>query len=249
MSLSDFIASMLAFWLTIFQTAEIGIGAGVGFSILWTLLRSAFVTPRVKLSADDNADTLPPPVTSGGTLGGDNADINVPSDVVVVGFKDSIFFPNAHRGKRTTIEAIKLVYEKIPDRFITGQRERSWSVADEIRIERLRKERNINLRDTPLSVVIFDFTMVSFIDTTGVLALAELKEDIRLYAGKEVQFRLVGLNDSVRERFARGKWRLTELDGFREDGVDVVYPSLGRAVADRERLGSVLEAVLTEKGD
>ena len=76
--------------------------------------------------------------------------------------------------------------------------------------------------------------MVSFVDVTAVLALGELKQDIRLYSGKEVQFRIVGMSDQVRQRFARAKWILADQDGVREEGVDVLYPSMEKAVLDRE---------------
>jgi len=100
------------------------------------------------------------------------------------------------------------------------------------------------LKDIPLSVVVWDFTAVPSVDVTAILALSELKEDIRLHSGKGVQLRIVGMSKSVRERFLRAKWKLTDLDGWREEGADVVYPSMERAVLDREgREGSILEAV------
>ncbi|KAK9413063.1 putative Sulfate permease [Seiridium unicorne] len=246
-SMADFVASQLSFWITIFVSAEIGIGAAVGWSIVWSLLRSAFVKPDVQVSAEDNAPAESQDLGHLNTTPGDLSSITVPSDTVVVHFNDSIFFPNAARGKRVTVEAIQLVYDKLPDGRMFHSRERSWSVAAERRVERIRKERGISLRDSILAVVIFDFTMVSWIDTTGVLALGELKADIRLHCGKEVQFRFVGMNKSVRKRFARALWKLTEFDDEHHEGVDIVYPTLERAIVDRERLGSVLEAVIAEK--
>jgi len=245
-SLADFIASMLSFWVTIFVSAEIGIGCAAAWSIVWTMLRSAFVSPSIHASTEDQGSPLPEPVTSVNSASAsrtEHAGITIPSDTVVIHFSDSIFYPNAHRGKRTILESIHLVYEKVSNSHITDDRERSWSVALEKRVERLRKQRNIILKDTPLSAVVWDFTMVPFIDVTAILALGELKEDIRYYSGKGVQFRMVGMSRRVRERFLRAKWKLTDLDGGREEGADVVYPSIERAVWDRE--GSVLEAVIT----
>ncbi|KAH6648628.1 sulfate permease [Truncatella angustata] len=246
-SMADFVASQLSFWITIFVSAEIGIGVGVAWSIVWSLLRSAFVKPDVNMSP--NGDTTGESQTLGrfNTAPGDLSAVNVPSDTVVVHFNDSIFFPNAARGKRVTVEAIQLVYDKLPDSTVFRSRERSWSVAAERRVERIRRDRSIALRDVPLSVVIFDFTMVSWIDTTGVLALGELEADIRIHCGKEVQFRFVGMNGSVRERFARANWTLTVFGDGHQEGVDILYPSLERAIVDRERLGSVLEHVIAEK--
>ncbi|KAI1638152.1 sulfate transporter 4.1 [Biscogniauxia mediterranea] len=65
-SLADFIACMVAFWITIFVSAEVGIGVGAGWSVVWTLLRSAFVTPAVSGGAGGPdttaATTVPQPI-------------------------------------------------------------------------------------------------------------------------------------------------------------------------------------------
>ncbi|KAI1843286.1 hypothetical protein JX265_007761 [Neoarthrinium moseri] len=247
MSMADFVASMLSFWITIFVSAEIGIGVGVAWSIVWSLLRSAFVKPDVEISREDTETSASLFNNGFNTTRDGPLDVSIPKDMAVVRFTDSIFFPNAHRSKSSTTEAIQLVYDKIPDAAVRRSRERSWSVAAEKRVERIRKDRNIILRDVPLSVVIFDFTMVSWIDTTGILALGELKADIRLHCGREVQFRFVGMNKHVRKRFARALWQFTESGEMHKEGVDTIYLSHERAITDRERLGSVLEAVIAEK--
>ncbi|KAI1486097.1 sulfate transporter 4.1 [Biscogniauxia mediterranea] len=62
-SLADFIACMVAFWITIFVSAEIGIGVGAGWSVAWTLLRSAFVTPAVSgVAGGPNTTSVPQPI-------------------------------------------------------------------------------------------------------------------------------------------------------------------------------------------
>ncbi|KAK7951349.1 sulfate permease [Apiospora aurea] len=48
-SFADFVASMLSFWVTVFVSAEIGIGVAVAWSVIYTLLRSAFVKLMVQL--------------------------------------------------------------------------------------------------------------------------------------------------------------------------------------------------------
>ena len=242
---------MLSFWVTIFVSAEIGIGCAAAWSVVWTMLRSAFVTPKVHANTEDEGFSLPRRTSSvektekSGRQGSrtEHASMTIPNDTVVIHFNDSIFYPNAHRGKRSALEAIQLVYEKVTH-GVTEERERSWSVAAEKRVERWRKQQRIVLKDIPLSVVVWDFTAVPFVDVTAILALGELKEDIRLHSGKGVQLRIVGMSKSVRERFLRAKWKLTDLEGWREEGADVVYPSMERAVLDREgREGSILEAV------
>ncbi|KAI1137919.1 hypothetical protein F5Y05DRAFT_386758 [Hypoxylon sp. FL0543] len=98
----------------------------------------------------------------------------------------------------------------------------------------------------PLAVVVWDFSMVPFIDATGVTALAELKDDIRRQLGLRVQIRVIGMTKGVRHRFARAGWKLVDADGLQDDAADVVYPSLERAIWD-ERDRDSLKGVTTEK--
>ena len=247
-SFADFVASMLCFWITIFVSAEIGIGVGAGFSVLWTMLRSGFIKPSIHVSGRDEGSLDPKSgssVTSASGAGHtEHAGVTVPSDTVVIKFTDSIFYPNASRNKKTVLESIKLVYDKIIGRHPAEDRERSWSVSAERRVERLRKRYNIVLKETPLAIVVWDFTMVSFTDVTAVLALGEMKQDIRIHAGPDVQFRIVGLADSVRERLLRAQWKLATLDGEREEGADIIYPSMEAAILSRS--GSILEEVVVD---
>ncbi|KAJ8120631.1 hypothetical protein O1611_g10318 [Lasiodiplodia mahajangana] len=100
----------------------------------------------------------------------------------------------------------------------------------------------------PLSVVVWDFTMVPFIDVTGITALAELKDDTRRQLGNSVEIRMVNMAPGVVKRFERAKWQLADVDGPQNEGADIVYPSLERAVWDeRELLKEGLKGVVTEK--
>ncbi|KAI1375598.1 sulfate transporter family-domain-containing protein [Hypoxylon crocopeplum] len=254
-SLADFIACMVAFWITIFVSAEIGIGAAAGWSVAWTLLRSAFVTPTVSASKTSNSPSAPlgrvatttvspsPPQTGMTENAGGPA---IPDDTVVVRFRDSLFFPNANRNKVHTLEAIQLVYPSVQSPTYSADAERLWSVAAERRLERLRAQRGVVVRQMPLAVVVWDFGMVPFIDATGITALAELKDDIRRQLGLRVQIRVVAMTKGVRRRFRRASWKLVDADGLMDSGADVVYPSLERAIWD-ERDRDSLKGVTTEK--
>jgi len=218
-------------------------------SVVWTMLRSAFVKPTIHVNTEGSDYVLPMRVSSIDKSSDNENDnnqtehsgMNIPPDTVVIHFNDSIFYPNAGRGKRSALEAIQLVYDKVSQGSME-ERDRSWSVAAERRVERLRREHQILLKDVQLAVVVWDFTAVPFVDVTAILALGELKEDIRLYSGKSVQIRIVGMRESVRERLMRANWKLSDVEGWSEDNSDVVYPSLERAVLDRNR-GAVLEVV------
>ncbi|KAI1482466.1 sulfate permease [Daldinia eschscholtzii] len=249
-SLADFIACMVAFWVTIFVSAEIGIGAAAGWSVAWTLLRSAFVTPSIHAS-HDKSGTLQPlarvltQTPQNGTTENVGGPV-IPDDTVVVRFADSLFFPNANRNKIRALEAIQLVYPSVANPQYSADAERLWSVAAEQRLERLRAARGVVMRQMPLAVVIWDFGMVPFIDATGITALAELKDDIRRQLGFGVQIRMIGMTKGVRRRFRRASWKLADADGLLDGDADVVYPSLERAIWD-ERDRDSLKGVTTEK--
>ncbi|KAG9244236.1 sulfate permease [Calycina marina] len=248
-SLVDFVGSMLCFWLTIFQTAEIGIETGAGFCVAWTMLRYAFTRPTVQASTEEHVAPAPDTTARTNSIHGsrtENVGIDVPTDCVLITFHDAMFYPNVGRSKAVALEEIQLVYEKLSSLREADPSKRSWSVRLERRVERLRKERNIVPRDSHLAVVVLDFTKVSYIDMTAILALSELKQDIRLYSGAEVQFRFVGLNNSVLQRLRRSSWLLADLESWSEEGGDVIYSSLLRAVCERDIVSGELGE---KKGD
>ncbi|KAI1807315.1 sulfate permease [Daldinia bambusicola] len=276
-SLADFIACMVAFWVTIFVSAEVGIGAAAGWSVAWTLLRSAFVTPSIHASQSTSAGNvdksgtfqplthiLPTATTTTTTTTVDAFDSNIdgripregmtenvggpaiPDDTVVVRFADALFFPNANRSKVDALEAMQLAYPSVASPQYTADAERLWSVAAERRLARLRAERGVVMREMPLAVVIWDFSMVPFADATGITALGELKDDIRRQLGYGVQIRMVGMTEAVRRRFRRAGWKLADADGLVDGDADLVYPSLERAIWD-ERDRDSLKGVTEEK--
>jgi len=244
-SFADFVASMLCFWITIFVSAETGIETGAGFCVAWTMLRYAFAKPTVRANTVETLTSTN--VTSTGSVNSAHgsrtefAGLDIPSDCVLISFNDSMFYPNSGRAKTTSLEGIQLVYEKLSSLHHVDPRNRSWSVGLENKVKRLRKERNIVPRDAHLAIVVLDFTKVSFIDVTAILALGELEQDVRLYSGKEVQFRFFGLSKSVHERFMRANWKLTDLEGWNDDDGDVVYPSLQRAIWERDSVSDIGE--------
>ncbi|KAI1386901.1 sulfate transporter 4.1 [Hypoxylon trugodes] len=250
-SLADFIACMVSFWVTIFVSAEIGIGAAAGWSVAWTLLRSAFAraTIHANQTADASGTFEPLEHLSSLQQRGQTENIGsptIPEDTVVVRFADSLFFPNANRNKIEALEAMQIAWPSVQSPRYGDEGERSWSVAAEQRLARLREERHVVVRGMPLAVVVWDFGQAPFIDATGITALAELKDDIRRQLGFGVQIRIIGMTPGIRLRFKRAGWKLVDADGLLDGAADVVYPSLERAIWD-ERDRDSLKGVATEK--
>ncbi|KAK7970616.1 sulfate permease [Apiospora saccharicola] len=94
------------------------------WSIVYTLLRSAFVKPLVQLDSDgETRGDFAPSSNSNSNEYSDNGVVNlsynfapaaastlrIPSDTIVICFTDALFFPNAQRGKGTALEAVQLV--------------------------------------------------------------------------------------------------------------------------------------------
>ncbi|KAI0802851.1 sulfate permease [Xylaria sp. FL0064] len=246
-SIADYIAFNVAFFVTIFVGSEYGIGSAAGWAVVWTMLRSAFVKSRISVNSGpggrlNDSHSVPRGASS------ENVGITIPEDTVVVTFQDSLFYPNAQRNKTQVLESIQLVYPSVQSPTYSADAERSWSVAGQRRLERLRRERNVVLKDMPLSIVVLDFTMVPFIDTTGVTALAELKDDIHRQLGSFVEIRMVNMAKNLQNRFERAKWQLADVDGPQAEGADIIYPTLERAIwDDRENLKGSLKGVVTEK--
>jgi sodium-independent sulfate anion transporter 11 len=229
MSFIDFTASMLGFWVTLFTSTEIGLATAVGFNIVVTLLRLAF-PGLIKLSHTETENQhwdLPKPTVSTDT-------IDVPANAYYIRFTDDLLFPNAERLKSEIVEAVKVRYEPAITVIDMKSPDRNWNVAAEAKkIPRIRKRLGIapiTADVAELQHVIFDFTMVSFMDVTGALSLIELKMELRRYIGKQLQFRFIGLTDPVRKRFYRSEWDFANVGEPRSENADVVYTSLQDAL-------------------
>lgn len=223
-SLADFTASMLAFWITLFVSTELGIAIAVGFSIGYTMIRLAFVEPS--LVSEDSFKK-----SSGDESSGAFNNV-VPKDIVILNLKDAVFFPNAERVKTEALESIQTRHLSVVAND-KGE-DRSWSVATEKRLERLRRINNINPSQRPLQVVVLNFTQVPFADFTGVTALHEFRHELEKYLGYSIQLRVAGLAPQVRRRLERAEWALLDCNMSIADPVKtvVVYDTLQMAVWD-----------------
>ncbi|KAJ4379591.1 hypothetical protein N0V86_004772 [Didymella sp. IMI 355093] len=223
-SLVDFIASMLAFWLTLFVSSEVGIGTAVGFSICYHLLFAAFhrVTRITSLSAVQSAT---PQV--------------VPLDTQVFAVHQSMLFYNAYHIKNQCLDAIQ-THNSGQVVTTEAQRDRNWSVAGEKRAARLRTKAAIVDEPVQIRIVVLDLRGMHNIDTTGLTALKDLKADVEKFGGKATQMRLVGLNERVALRFARFGWAVAEVAEIERSNeerrrVTPVYASVEQALQQRGR--------------
>ena len=224
-SLVDFIASMLAFWLTLFVSSEVGIGTAVGFSIAYHLLFQAFhhVT---RITTVDAMQAIP-----NSTL--------VPLDTQVFQVKQSMLFYNAYNIKNQCLDAIQ-THNSGQVVTVEAQKERTWSVAGDKRAARLRTKAEIVDEPVQIRIVVLDLSGMHNIDTTGLTALKDLKTDLEKFGGKNTQLRLVGLNGRVMLRFARFGWAVADVAEIEKSNeerkrVTAVYGSVSQALSQRGR--------------
>ncbi|RYN93628.1 hypothetical protein AA0120_g4297 [Alternaria tenuissima] len=221
-SLVDFTTSMLAFWLTLFVSSEVGIGTAVGFNIVYHLLFMAFHRVHRLTSIE---------VTSHGRQSGMHA---TPLDTQVFRIHQSMLFYNAYHIKTQCLDAVQTFNSGDVATLEAAHANRNWSVAGKDRALRLRTKAEILEEPVQIRSVVLDMYAMHNIDTTGLTHLKDLKADIEAYGGKNTQFRLVGLNDRVRERFARFGWQLRDATEMNKKGT-VVYDNVEEAVFRRSR--------------
>ncbi|KAH9882252.1 hypothetical protein J1614_001424 [Plenodomus biglobosus] len=223
-SLVDFTTAMLAFWLTLFVSSEVGIGTAVGFNIVYHLLFTAFHRVRRITRITISPNALPT---------GSHA---IPPDTQVFSIHQSMLFYNAYRLKNQCLDHIQTYNSGDVQTLQAAHATRNWSVAGTRRARRLRAKADV--ADDPVQIrnVVIDMSRVHNIDTTGLTALRDLQVDVERFGGEKTQLWLVGLNKRVRERFARFGWALddggVEERGGVRDGVKktVVCGSVEEAV-------------------
>lgn len=218
--------------MTLFTTTEIGLAVSVGFSIVYTLLRLAF-PQLVKLThaqAENNHWSLSKSRPS-------DSEIDVPPEAYLVRFTNDLLFPNAERLKNAIVEDIKVRYSATAVMSQAAEDNRMWTDATQRRVSRIRHREQISPISTdasPLRYIVLDFGLISFIDTTGVLLLIELKMALRKYLGKELQFRFVNMAPPVLERFTRSEWEFAREGEERTGNADVIYSSFEVALLHRD---------------
>jgi len=241
-SLADFIAAMIAFWVSLFKSTEIGIACAVGFNIAYVLLRQVFkhvstvsADSRSELAASlDAARGMPP---------------NIPADTRVFRFEESFFFPNIQRIKRILLDTVQTYHSPEYNSRNGEEAQRMWSVEGEKRIARLRKKAQIDNSANlpPISVVILDFVKVNFFDTSAVIGLKNFFAELKQYAGSKVEVRFVALNEMTRERFERAGWTLLDGDASMDTSKPTnvrVFRSVSDAVKASRAADEILEVVV-----
>ncbi|ESZ93939.1 hypothetical protein SBOR_5698 [Sclerotinia borealis F-4128] len=230
-SFADFIGFFIVMNIALVTSLEIALGLGVVYMIFYTLLRTLFssVTASNPLDIENrysftDVDKMRIPLPSG----------LVPQGTQVITIETSLIYLNAERIKKDILEVVWTTHE--PTQYGPTDR-KGWSDYRLRRTAALRRRSNINTptRFLPkLEVLVFNFTRVSFIDTTGLTYLQELKDEIVAYSGDAVELRFVGMSAAVQKKFTRVGWSLGTYEESQiglVSGIDIIFEDIHDAVA------------------
>lgn len=229
-SLADFIASQLSFWVTLFVSVEVGIATAVAFSVVYLLLQLAF--SKATLVTDENLPFLYPE--------NPGKDIShIPEDVIVFRLHSMVMFPNAYRLKTQILDTVETHYAKQVKALDIEAADRLWNQSAQKRLEKLRSGHTASKSSASLKAVILDVTHLQSLDTTGLQMLVDLKSNLQDFGVDQVYMDFVGVHGKVKERLERANWHLQEVEAtgkYRQpisDGGDVVFDVLQVALAAR----------------
>jgi solute carrier family 26 (sodium-independent sulfate anion transporter), member 11 len=236
-SLADFIAAMLAFWLTLFVNSETGIGAGVGWSVVYYLLRLAW--QRTQSVGSNSRSEIVRSIDAARGMPS-----HIPDDVRIFKFNENVFFPNATRVKNQLIEGVKTHHAPAYSSSNGAEADRIWSVVGDQRVSKLRKRAGITDPSTlpPIRLVIMDFSKVTHTDATAMHVMKEVFAEIAKYGGKEVEIRFAACQENVKFRFERAGWDLLDADASTASDSQAgpktvkVYRSVADAMSGRPRI-------------
>ncbi|CAI6342222.1 unnamed protein product [Periconia digitata] len=243
-SLTDFTASQLAFWITLFVSTEIGIGVAVGFQLVVHILSTTFsrinretVFPLSPPSSSQPQESAATPAGSINTTTSIDNDNNgsrgaggsgrrvIPSGIHVFTPHVPIIFFNAFALKAQCWDLIQTYTSSPSPAALASPSSRNWSTAGQRRARLLRARAGVSTDPPTIEGVVLDLRNVAAIDTTGIVSLRDLRDDLKAYVGdndggRKVEVKLVGVTEGVRRRFERFGWGLVEVSrrGFESQG-------------------------------
>lgn len=192
LSFWDFLGGMLAFWVTLFVSVEIGIYTSVGFSLVVLLWRVA--RPSIKLLAEVIEDPM-----TGEKLNGVYVDARDPTfqtraiqplpGVLVLRLEESLTFPNSRYIKSQIVKQI-FAYTNGGDNRVE---KKNWNSNQSEQILKIRKHYGTAMRSEGLPKLrglILDFSAVNNLDSTGLQTLFDLRSELQDFAGSSNAFEM-----------------------------------------------------------
>lgn len=228
-SLSDFIGSMIAFWVTLFTSVEYGIAAAVAYSLIYVLLQITFARV-VHVTPGNISDIYTPLPLHSVPL----ADAIAPGTQVFQ-INEAILFPNAYRIKNVILGKIRFATRASPPDELQRSMERLWNQPRPTKDVNVLPSHSDDSRPF-LKEVIIDVRGVNYIDVTGTQALHDLKAELQSHAGQRIRFVFVGMTSSVKTTLERTGWALVRGGGDSTEGRADLDPGRAKASAGFENI-------------
>ena len=188
---TDFMASIVSFWVTLFVSVEYSIAAAVAYGLVYLLLPLTF--SLVDVVAQENFFTFyPTPATPS------SIEREIPQDTQIFHLNESVLFPNAYRIKTRIMGTVKAHCSRI---------QRNHSVTERLWDE-TKSCKAPSSYSSILNIVVIDLTNVNHIDATGIQAFVDLKSELYEFAGGGLDLRFYAMNPAVQKKFQRANWDL-----------------------------------------
>jgi len=138
----------------------------------------------------------------------------LPAGTQIVKLSYPIIFLNASRAKMFILDAVRTYHSGIPTAFTSKNKnpDKLWNELGERHILLLKRKAGISPSEAEyvpqIKVVVLDMQPVTYMDTTGIEALKEMKAELKAYAEDGVEIRMIGLKSSLVEKFKRAGWNI-----------------------------------------
>ncbi|CZR65479.1 related to sulfate permease SutB [Phialocephala subalpina] len=237
-SFADFAASQIAFWVTLFVSAEEGIETASAFMVAFTVLSIIFskgqgITKSTFFQHYPSSSTR-------------EAIDELPSGTALVKMPHPIIFLNASRAKNSILDAVQTYHSGAPTAFTNKSKnpDRMWSELGAQHIELLRRKAGIPLNEAEylpqVRTLVLDLQGVTYMDMSGIQALKDMQTELKAYAGGEVEMRFVGLRENLVGKLQRAGWKLV--------GENVAFDKWAKE-SGVVLFGTVRDAVMAEGGE
>ncbi|THG97802.1 hypothetical protein EW026_g4262 [Hermanssonia centrifuga] len=183
----EFVIWLAAVMVTIFATIEDGIYMSVAASLVVLLVRLA--RPRGnflgKLTIHNEADSREVfvPLKPNGKIMNPHLKVFPPAPgVVVYRYEESFLYPNCSLLNDAVVDYVKEHTRRGKDMTNVQASDRPWNDPG-------RKDEALNNSSKPLlRAVVLDFSAISHIDTTGIQALVDTRNEVERWADRTIEF-------------------------------------------------------------
>ncbi|KUJ19659.1 SulP family sulfate permease [Mollisia scopiformis] len=237
-SFADFVASQIAFWVTLFVSAEEGIETATAFMVAYTLLSTIFSKAQT-VQKDTFAQHYP------SSSNGDRVD-ELPAGTALVKISHPIIFLNASRAKSNILDAVQTYHSGAPSGFDSQSKnpDRLWNELGAQHTALLRRKAEIPVNEAEylprVTVLVLDLQGVMYLDMSGIQALKDMQTELKAYAGGDIEIRFAGLRENLVGKLQRGGWQLVEeheaSDSWSRERSVVLYGTVRDAILARERV-------------